>query len=637
LSNIDNIPAELRDRPQWVLWKRIERDGKPTKVPFSAAGRAASTVNPATWATFDDVVAAIRTDKSYSGVGYVFAKDDPFVGVDLDDCRDPASGTIKPWAEKLIAELDTYAEISPSKTGVKLWCKATLPTDQTGKRTNYEDGQIELYQSGRYFAVTGQAVSSRPIAHCQAAIGLLWSRLFGKPTETTPQPNSTTSIFSDIDAAWAKLETLPDSVAGDRGHDRMLAACCEILRHGVAGDDAWELIEKFNAEKCDPPWSRHELEHKWKSAQEKVLRGREFGVLSSNPDLGRSFRLGLIEYHDFLTMDFPQRYLVKGIVAQGEHLVIGGPKKALKTSLALDLMISLASGCDFLGHFPVERQVAVAFVSGESGRATLQRAARRMARARGVTMPRGKWFIGFELPQIANAEHLAEIQAAVEENQIGFLAVDPAYLATLEGRKADSAGNVFAMGPILKGFGDIGNRTGCTMALIHHTRKLGPKERYRPLDLDDLSQSGFAEWARQWLLISRRHSYKSGTGDHALYLSVGGSAGHSGCYTLDVSEGRDDDPLGVGRRWEVTTKEHDDGPKGEDKPAELEADASLIMSNLLFAKGDGLAPSKLRETLKVSKTRIDAAVAHLAKRGDIDVTDGRNGGKRIVARVSIFD
>jgi putative DNA primase/helicase len=76
------IPAELRERPQWVIWRLEVRDGKQTKVPYQAgANGRASTTDPGTWATFDQAVAtADRAD----GIGYVFAADDPYTGVDLD-------------------------------------------------------------------------------------------------------------------------------------------------------------------------------------------------------------------------------------------------------------------------------------------------------------------------------------------------------------------------------------------------------------------------------------------------------------------------------------------------------------------------------------------------------------------------
>ena len=97
-----NIPAELRSLPHWVMWKTETREaGKPTKVPYDAkADRRASSTNPDTWCSFEDACAAYEKG-GFDGVGFVLTKNDPFVGIDLDKCRDPETGEIQPWAKRI--------------------------------------------------------------------------------------------------------------------------------------------------------------------------------------------------------------------------------------------------------------------------------------------------------------------------------------------------------------------------------------------------------------------------------------------------------------------------------------------------------------------------------------------------------
>jgi len=151
------IPAPLQEREQWVCWKVQARDGKPTKVPINCRNsKLARTDDPATWATLEEAIPYAR--RHACGVGYVFAADDPFVGVDLDDCFDPESGELADWAMFIVWHLASYTEVSPSGTGVHLWMRGTLPS---GRR---RAGHIELYDRLRFFTVTGHALTGAPLA-----------------------------------------------------------------------------------------------------------------------------------------------------------------------------------------------------------------------------------------------------------------------------------------------------------------------------------------------------------------------------------------------------------------------------------------------------------------------------------------
>lgn len=46
--NYQTIPFEMRQYPQWVLWRFEVVDGKKTKVPYSLNGYRASVTNEKT-------------------------------------------------------------------------------------------------------------------------------------------------------------------------------------------------------------------------------------------------------------------------------------------------------------------------------------------------------------------------------------------------------------------------------------------------------------------------------------------------------------------------------------------------------------------------------------------------------------
>lgn len=147
-----NIPAELKALRQWVCWRRERVCGKEgVKVPKIAGSRQnASHSDPNTWRSFKECLQAWSEHRRhYAGIGYVFASDDPYVGIDLDEVRGPDSGELTPRAQATLERLDSYAEVSPSGEGVKVWIRADL--DRAHKKPG-----LEIYPHRRYFTVTGE-------------------------------------------------------------------------------------------------------------------------------------------------------------------------------------------------------------------------------------------------------------------------------------------------------------------------------------------------------------------------------------------------------------------------------------------------------------------------------------------------
>lgn len=175
-------PAELARRPQWVAWRLTPREGepKPTKVPYDArTGRLASTTDPNTWASFEEAAAFCASHDWASGVGYVLSPDDPYVGIDLDSCRDPHSARLEAWAKAIVKRLNSYTEISPSGTGLRIFVRGDLPPH--GRRK----GQIEIYSQARFLTITGDHYLAAPNTIQDRADELLaWHHeVFGDPPE----------------------------------------------------------------------------------------------------------------------------------------------------------------------------------------------------------------------------------------------------------------------------------------------------------------------------------------------------------------------------------------------------------------------------------------------------------------------
>ncbi|HLV98333.1 MAG TPA: hypothetical protein VKT82_06605 [Ktedonobacterales bacterium] len=153
------LPDDLKVKQQWVMWRYELRPGKdkPSKRPYNPrTGRPARTDVPATWGTYAQALARYQHG-GWDGLGFVFTAADPYCGIDLDDCRDPETEEIAPYAQQIVEAMQSYTEISPSGRGLHILVKAALP-DHAGRKR----GAVEIYDHQRYFAVTGAWLAGTP-------------------------------------------------------------------------------------------------------------------------------------------------------------------------------------------------------------------------------------------------------------------------------------------------------------------------------------------------------------------------------------------------------------------------------------------------------------------------------------------
>ncbi len=235
----ENVPAELKVLDQWVCWRR-EQDTKMLKVAGTL--RNAKSTDPETWRSFCECLAAHEARPGrYAGLGFVFTKDDPYVGVDLDDVRDPKTGVLTPRAAEIVARLASYAEVSPSGAGVKLWIRAAL------SRAWKKPG-VEVYPHARWFAVTGWILSGSPptIESLQEELEEIIREEFPEPQESPRRPyagspGERVDLLEFLAAASVQvLKELPDGTA-----ERVWAIVCPWWQEHTRGDRSGTRVGQY--------------------------------------------------------------------------------------------------------------------------------------------------------------------------------------------------------------------------------------------------------------------------------------------------------------------------------------------------------------------------------------------------------
>ncbi len=446
-----------------------------------------------------------------------------------------------------------------------------------------------------------------------------------------------------LDRASAYLDKCDPSIQGQNGSGALYRAV-SLIMYGFLLDDATVkrlVLERFNP-RCQPPWTdadKDGIDHKIRDARANPLTEKPLGWLleervqnkriADDPGIdalvqqcrdtlpmaeaaqstGRKPPFGVYSHVQLLNMDLTPKFLIEDVLVEGQPMIVGAPRKCLKTSILLDMAVSLGGGDHFLGRFEVLKPCKVLIMSGESGLATILETVNRICQqkasqrsniefaaggqeisvpwdrlvAKGVIPIADNVLISDAVPTLADMEHMDALNEILETEKPGVVIFDPAYLM-MDG---EDAGNVMAMGKQLRGITEICTNHKATMVLAHHFTKGSQnadhgKKTGMP-DLNDLSWSGFAEFARQWILLNRKKLYESGTGEHYLNMVIGGSVGFGGMYSLEVKEGQLPD-----RFWQPTLKKLE-----RDKP---QPDISLI-TELTVNDEKFFIPSKEQKTV----------------------------------------
>lgn len=308
-------------------------------------------------------------------------------------------------------------------------------------------------------------------------------------------------------------------------------------------------------------------------------------------------------------------FLVEPLLVKNQPAVICGASKTLKTSVATDLAVSLATRTRFLGKFWVPEPVRVCFFSGESGQSTLSNLLRRVCADRDTDHEANlsNLFMDDTLPRLNRPADLCEARDAIMDHKADVVIFDPLYLmdTSAKANSLDDRGSMF------RGLNEVCHDAGATLVIIHHTVKnpgYGVRDKYAPPEREDMHGAGVIEWARQWALLGRRERYAEGTGQHALWFSVGGSAGQGGLWELDVDEGEFDMETRSLQKWAVDIRTAGDGRAAREQ-AQADADQERLSADcreiIAVLQAAGVQSKSSIKDATFGGKRFERAWAHL--------------------------
>jgi primase-polymerase (primpol)-like protein len=252
--------AEPRKHGKW---------SKPPRDPRTL--QKADKTDPKHFGTIYEAQAALRPC-DVDGLGFSTTEGDPFFFVDIDGCVDPDTCEITDQrARALVAEFGTYAEISPSRTGIRIIGKGKLHRNHNAIAAC--GLKIELYDHARFATLIGHHLPATPatIRDCTDRLRAIEDREFPPLPEMTPQPRTNTPVPIGIEALF---EMMRRSKPGDRielllrgdwqtyGKPSHSEGALALLRHlaEFTGGDAALMDEAFRQTGMYDPadWERND-------------------------------------------------------------------------------------------------------------------------------------------------------------------------------------------------------------------------------------------------------------------------------------------------------------------------------------------------------------------------------------------
>ncbi|WP_295473429.1 phage/plasmid primase, P4 family [uncultured Subdoligranulum sp.] len=223
------IPEELKAHPRWVCCT-------DNKLPLDPkTGKAAASTDPATWASYATAAAAVAP-LGCRGIGFVLG--DGVAGIDIDHCIDPATGAVDARALDIVAAMQSYTEISPSGTGLHILFCGRKPGPACRRALGGGLG-LEMYDSGRYFTITGRSWHDPPLplADRTAEAAEIYRQYLDKPKPAAPTAAQATPVQPRPAGAPSDAEIL-EKAKQAKGGDKLAAL--------LAGD--WQAYAASHSE-----------------------------------------------------------------------------------------------------------------------------------------------------------------------------------------------------------------------------------------------------------------------------------------------------------------------------------------------------------------------------------------------------
>lgn len=553
---------------------------------------------PCVWGSYEQALSYFDRHRSeVDGLSFVlhpageFCKKPRIICLDFDDAIGP-DGEVDLEVLKLLEIMGTYVEFSRSGRGLHAFF--IVDCEPFVNRIGIEIGDClaDLLCSSQV-AVTGEIFADYDCEPVEVDLEKLAS-LIGIEVKYKQDADAfdwdhaaypSSSVSGDtVDQLRHELSNWEACIEGQNGDRPFFAAACHIMRHGITGELADELLSLVPQ---DPPFTAKERAHRLKCAYAHTCLDDTFSTMgvenefepipnvvpefSDNPDqtdrdkeLIDKYGFRPVPFEELEEMNLELEYIVDGAFVENQPLFIGGREKCFKTGIAADLLMSLATGTKFLGRFDILKKKRSAFFTAEVGLAPAKALLKRIREAKGLNPEdiRGldvidsvpSFQINPKTGQAVDPKTINGLRRYFDDFRPEIAVFDPLYFAM----GGAAVGDMYEIGGVLRSISNVCKMHGVWPIFCHHARKDSSKE-FQPMDLADFYGSGVSAFARQWILMSHAERFEQGRAN--MYCRIGGSAsGDRGLWRLKIEEGVPD--AIIDRTWKVSICPEDEAGAG---------------------------------------------------------------------------
>lgn len=492
-------PKELRELPAWLMWRYEHEEGlsKPRKMPYYTSGEKRHGVqgrpeDRAQLTTFEAARAAAAR-RGFDGVGLAILPDWGLCALDFDNCVSP-TGQVHPDITAIAA--DTYAEFSPSGTGVRVFVRGAFGNRKDPHAQPYG---LETFTTKGFVTVTGNALPITNMLGLEDAIAVagpkvvqllkarFGSREHADNAGAPPLALSLTQIAQALDVldpsmphdGWLQVGmALHHETRGDGFH---LWDTWSQGGHQYPGSEAlqdrWDSFGRFEGPSVtartlvkmaneagayivlNGPASALEFEMIGQESAMQNPDGEGFPVIEAGAE--PASRFAPQHWSEFMGRPAP-KWIVKGVVPQASLMVVYGESGSGKTFAVLDLVLAIARGDAWRGLRTRQGRVVYVCAEGQGG---FRNRLVAVAQARSLDPASIPLDVISVPPNLLDRNDALEVARAIGRADI--VVVDT-WAQVTPGANENSGED---MGKALAHCSGIHRATGALVILVHHSGK----------------------------------------------------------------------------------------------------------------------------------------------------------------------